>query len=465
MQTMLTPAMTAPRDLRSVALLIGSGLVNVTLVAWIACPFPLHAGAALPRILLTASVYLSFSVIAGVAICWTFWRYYRSEFLIEFKGLAIRAGVIWVFVPPTVFLIREGSLWACPIVVLMGGATAFYTRRLARVAVPDSLPSTSEQFSLLPNPSGGIWLALVVAICIEMAPFTAGFDFLSVSETGLMLGAAACVVVWRYETLRDVPSSQPGRRPASDLGAAIGVAFVLTVLALAALEERNGLIAGARHNPPPSGKPKTEEKATAPRIGEGYQGIILWNLPEKKEKVVIAPRLPSALDPNHPRPIVIPFDGPYWYFQPPHDNPGKRPHVDHGDPAKVNIRSLDYLPLLMEAHQTLAASVDLACCRELQMHVRNGDNHPGTVILGVILTDSTAPGKPSLSLGGTPVLSTQPERFAIKSTPLPETLHYTVPPRPRIHKFNEITVVFFPSPQHAQEGVKIGIQDFVLIPR
>jgi len=465
MQTMLTPATPARRDPRSVMLLVGSGLVNVSLVAWIACPFRMRADAALPRILLTASIYLSFSVVAGVALCWTFWRYFRSEFVIGFRDLAMRAGVIWAIVPPTVFLIREGSLWACPLMALMGAATALCTRRLARLPLRDSPPSFADRFSLLPGSSGEIWFALAVAVCLESALFTIGDDYLSVSATGLLLGSAACVMVWRYETLRDVPTDQPDHHKESRLGAALGAAFVLTVLLLATLQERNGLLAGARHNPPPSGKPKTEEKAAAPRIGEGYHGIILWNLPEKKEKAVIAPRVPVALDPNHPKPIVIQFDGPYWYFQPPHNNPGKTPHVDHGDPAKVNIRSLDYLPLLMEAHQTLGSSVNVACCRELQMHIRNGDNHPGSVILGVILTDSTAPGKPSLSLGGTPVLSTQPEHFAIKSAPFPETLHYSMPPRPRIHKFNEITVVFFPSPQHAQEGVKIGIQDFVLIPR
>jgi len=212
--------------------------------------------------------------------------------------------------------------------------------------------------------------------------------------------------------------------------------------------------------------PAREEKSKETGLGSGYRGIILWPVEEKKKQpVVIAPRQPLQLNPLNRKPIKILFDGPYWYFKPPAKTPGRDPHVTHGDPAKVYIRSNDYLPLLMEAHQTLGNSVDLSCCRELDMDVRNADNHPGEVHLGLVLSDGSSLRKLSLPLAPQTVVSTEQAHFYQKASGVNEMLRFPIPSRARIHKFNEITVVFFPSEDRSQEGARIAIEDFVLVPR
>ena len=67
----------------------------------------------------------------------------------------------------------------------------------------------------------------------------------------------------------------------------------------------------------------------------------------------------------------------------------------HGKPTDfdVNVRSTDWLPLMMEAHQLLSSSIDLKCCREIDVSITNADNRPGRIELGVVLTDSRQTGE------------------------------------------------------------------------
>jgi hypothetical protein len=107
----------------------------------------------------------------------------------------------------------------------------------------------------------------------------------------------------------------------------------------------------------------------------------------------------------------------------------------------------------------------LVCCREMQVTIENSDNAPGTVALGVLLTDSTSLGKPTFYLGQQAVVSTEPSRFTVKSSPVPEVLHFPIPNHSRIAEFDEITIVFFPDAERPYTGAKIAIKQFDLVPR
>jgi hypothetical protein len=197
----------------------------------------------------------------------------------------------------------------------------------------------------------------------------------------------------------------------------------------------------------------------------GYERIILWPVTEKKK--VVAPVLSrtslSGFNPS--KPLTIRFDGSYWYFQPRGKGPGTRAHVARGSPLTVNVRSINFIPLVMEAHQSLATAIPLACCREIQVTIENHDNAPGVIALGVLLTDSTSLGKPTLYLDQQTVVSTEPGHFTVKSSPAAEVLSFRVPGRPKIQQFDEITVIFFPDSERPNTGAKIAIKQFDLIPR
>jgi hypothetical protein len=466
MQPLPSEPVTRPRDLTSAAVMVGSGLVNVAIVAWWTCPQPLQGVVPWWRVFFTSVVYLLFSVVGGIALAWGFWRIFRSEFLFGFRELAIRTGTVWVFVPALVFLVREDSPWACLLMMVMGGAAAQCLRSLVPASDrPVWQGQPSGAFALLPAPSGDIWPALAAAVSVEISALALGRN--QVSGCGLLLAAGAFLFQWQMVSFLQA-REQPGERIGRiRLGVALLAAILLTVVVLLVVRDRSRLFLGFRggSGPAPASKTATKKSGQENGIDAGYRGIILWTVTQKKNQPILAPRVRDPLEATERRPIVIPFDGPYWYFKPPHDGPGKDAHVAHGDPAKVNIRSVDWLPLLMEAHQSLASSVALADCSELQIHVRNADNEPGSIVLGVVLSDSTLPGKPSLALGGMPISSTQPGHFTIKAAPVEDTLRYAIPAHARISKFNQISVVFFPAEQRAQVGVKIALQDFVLIRR
>jgi hypothetical protein len=164
------------------------------------------------------------------------------------------------------------------------------------------------------------------------------------------------------------------------------------------------------------------------------------------------------------KPMVIPFQGAYWYFRPRGHGPGSSTHVAHGNPLTMDIRSSDFVPLVMEAHQDLGAAIPLACCREIQVTIQNNDNTRGAIALGVLLTDSTSLGKPTLYLDQQPVLSAEPSHFSFKSLPALEVLRFAIPHHPKIQRFDEITVIVFPDSERARTGAKIAITQFALLP-
>ena len=132
--------------------------------------------------------------------------------------------------------------------------------------------------------------------------------------------------------------------------------------------------------------------------GEGNTGIVLW--PEKQVHTqLIAPTPidltnPAALGRNA-NPLVIPFDGVYWFFKAPDVRPPRTSRQAHASPETVDIRSTDGRPLSIEAHDYLGSLINLDCCSRIQIAVRNADRYPETVSLELILVDSSQPQQPS----------------------------------------------------------------------
>ena len=72
------------------------------------------------------------------------------------------------------------------------------------------------------------------------------------------------------------------------------------------------------------------------------------------------------------KPVVIPFDGAYWYFKQPDTHPKADAHHEEGDPIKANVRSTDRRELAMEAHQTLGSAIAGDCCRGMRIDLLMG---------------------------------------------------------------------------------------------
>ena len=262
----------------------------------------------------------------------------------------------------------------------------------------DGLPPTGAP------PARSVLVAISAQLCLVFVVIGA------MGLAGVALAAAVAVLIvgwtaWDGRWAR----RWAGNRVAGLLG---GLAVVLLMLVLTQWMSGGGtsaLAAGSQAG----GGPQLRDPM-AGRGGVDYVGVILW--PPPKKKVDIVPPRPNAPVLGHgvgAKPLIIPFDGPYWYFKAPQSGPGPRAHETFGEPTKADVRSTNWMPLRMEAHQNLGLPIDLDCCREIDMKVTNADNRPGRIDVALVLTDTASPGRKQMMLGDAPVLSSLATRVAI----------------------------------------------------
>jgi hypothetical protein len=452
---------------------LGTFLVELSLCRWPA-PHPLSPTEALFK----AATYVSIAVLSGAAINRLLWFPSRMAPSVSLSLFTIASAIGWIWIPSVVLLSRQRSIAAVLMAALAAVMMASGLRRIMpagnRGRPHSLLPGEwkeRELFAEYLNTAPREMHGFIIAVCFYSGLFAwHGKSFIVAS---FLMALCAFVLSWKLRG--DAPYAPENRenrsRAALRLARATSTA-VLVTMGLLLLGLPHGAFSGAMgasaHNRTPSGRrvPQQHKGTANPASGiSGYERIILWPLPEKKKIVVPTPSKFLRAGFNTSKPMTIPFDGAYWYFQPRGTGVGTRVHAARGSPLTVNIRSTNHIPLIMEAHQTLGAAIPLACCREMQVTIENSDNAPGIIAIGALLTDSTSLGKPTFYLGQQTVLSTEPSRFTVKSSPVPEVLHFPIPDHTRIEEFDEITIVFFPDSERPYTGAKIAIKQFDLVPR
>jgi hypothetical protein len=397
---------------------------------------------------------------------------------VSLSQFTIAGAIGWIWIPSVVLLSRQRSIAAVLLAALAAVTMASGLRKImpagTRARPHSLLPGQckerelfAEYLNIAPREIHGF----LIAVCLYGALFAwRGKLFL---PSCCLIALSAFMLSWklRGDDTHASGNQEDRSRAALRLLSATSIAILVTMgLLLLGLDHGafSGSIGAYAGYRTPSGKrvPQQHKGTANPTSGiSGYERIILWPLPETKRIVVPPPSRVLHAGFNTRKPTTIRFEGAYWYFQPRANGVGIRAHVARGSPLTVNIRSNNHVPLIMEAHQALGAAIPLACCREMQVTLENSDNTPGVIAIGVLLTDSTSLGKPTSYLGQQTVVSTEPDRFAVKSSPIPEVLHFPIPNHSRIEKFDEITIVFFPDSERPYTGAKIAIKQFDLVPR
>jgi hypothetical protein len=227
---------------------------------------------------------------------------------------------------------------------------------------------------------------------------------------------------------------------------------------------------GGYHPPAPpapsNNPPANNGSSTAADNSGDHTGVIL--LPEKQQHTTLVPPLPSMpsdlFDAKHQNPISIPFYGAYWFFKLPDSKPPANSYVTHGTPAEMTFFAPDSRPLIMEAHQNLGKLIDLACCREIRIEIRNADRYPGTVSMELVLVNSREGQRGEVSLGSAPVTSA-PDQTGDPGVPMRETLTFPIRARTAIRQFDELMIRFPRMKNRISRSAKIAIERFVLVPR
>jgi hypothetical protein len=446
--------------------LIVTGCLSAALIASRACRLPTAHTLSWTTIFLSSIKYIALAAAGGVigtSIPWFFLKVKPSFGLVSLSKIV---AVGWIFLPCIILFYRRQSPLMFLALALATVAVTFSIRRLfpARASSDEGkLPfwHNADLPSLygLPIEDFRPVRAFFLAICAQAALILAIADRPLLA--GIFLSMCLSLLVWRWSALDGNSIKQfAGRRQSILFGAS---AICFTVFAL--LPWIAGKSYGAKELPH---RPAliTHESPESAVPGSDYVGIILWPPPIKKTEIVPPrPHSTSFAIGKARQPVVIPFDGQYWYFKAPSKRPGPRAHVAHGKAMYVNVRSTDSAPLLMEAYQNLGTAIDLGCCSEIDVAITNADVRPGTIALGIHLGDSDSIGEPFQDLGERTIVSSKAAQIPLSRPPVEEILRFPIPQPTTIRRFDEITIVFLSAKERARGGAKVSIQSFTLIPR
>src|SRR5579863_2931145 len=306
-----------------VGFFVSAGLVNATIAAVLLCHLP-DAQVPTPGALLTrAALYVVLGAVAGVAGAYFYWRTssnpYRLSSPISFGAFSLICAAGWVWVPAGVLLSTQDSAATLLIGALCGEILGAGLRR--GIAAPAEPVRTEEKelfaatLQTLPLEMNGY----VIAGCIYAAAW-ARHDR-SHLIAGAWCAVAAFVFAWnRTEPVREAEANS-GRRNAGWRLARTGVvAILITALVLKRYgDHRKGIGDGAfaaDDDAASEHKKRGTRGETATGPG-GFESVILWPFPQKKQIIPPIPEPSNYLGLDRARPMVIRFDGAYWYFQPP----------------------------------------------------------------------------------------------------------------------------------------------------
>jgi hypothetical protein len=186
-----------------------------------------------------------------------------------------------------------------------------------------------------------------------------------------------------------------------------------------------------------------------------FPGVVLYPMVKSSVRL-IAPPAPVVQEiSNAPsKTYRIPFDGVYWFWRAPAEQPPESAVVQQGNPSKLIFRSTDGSQLEMEAHQHLGSDISLACCSAIEIVIENADAHPESIGVELAISNTKLAGKPSQSLGVLPLTSSAGQ-----------TLKFKIPQRTKMQSFDELTVRFLMNWWRGNQSASIAIQSFALVPR
>src|ERR1700761_1031145 len=442
--------------------MLGSVLATSIIASLLILP-PSRPTLSFQQLLLRAAFDLTIAACIHIVTVWSIWRLIREYVEPSVGTLTVHIWAVVVWLPLITMLTAERSLWISCIIPWAFANAVTFLNLWSQLPQDDEPVAPAGRVFLQPPSTPPLWRALL-PYCITVVTMQAGLVSLLTghpwSATAL-ISASLILFLVRHPLVQRVSKSR-SRFSRFSLLQTAAVFFLISTALTPYLQKAYGLssLASLLAVRAPILRP-------APKfaMGSHYSGVIL-TLPIKPHPRIQPPtvsdltNLSSALA----KPVIIPFDGVYWYFKQPDTRPAADAHIQRGDPIQANVRSTDFRALAMEAHQTLLDPISGDCCRALRIDLLNGDSRPGTIRIEILLRDTSGTPGSSLLLGSIAIPSSQLQHIALDRPPVHESLRFQMPAKAHGKRFDEITVIIKPSSERALAGSKIAIQNFVLVP-
>ncbi|MGA8743223.1 MAG: hypothetical protein WB561_18695, partial [Terracidiphilus sp.] len=318
---------------RTFGLTVGAGLVNAMIAAVFLCRLPDMQTRDLGSVCGTAVSYVFIGVLAGVVGSWLYWNSPSSPLRdrppLPFSLFALTCAAGWVWVPAMVLFAEQVSAAAALAAMLGAYVLASGLRGATNLVLAPAEPrmpewNDGELFaeSLYSPPFD------IRGYVIALGLFAAGAAILSHSNytAAALLAMSAFLFAWEKAATGSEGSisrdqDRAVKRASIRVFCAALPAVLLTMWALldgmappASSKQVNAAIAGGAS----ANEVANRNKAKASTSGaSGYESVVLWPYPKKKELVPPLIADDSILAPGTKRPLIIRFDGPYWFLQPP----------------------------------------------------------------------------------------------------------------------------------------------------
>lgn len=459
-----------------------AGIVAAAIVAWVACPLPPRHPLYVDSLLGFAAAHVLIVGLACAAI--TFCSYFLFS-----SNRSDAVAALWppvfiaVWLSPVAILLWQRSLWAVVPLLWITAKTAHlvFPGRVAQSSpTEESWLTNPFHFSHVQRRTSILWLPFLTAIV-----FQAGVMAEAIHErlaAILMTGVAAGTLIWLRRSGAEGKQSSLTRRSmmwrlliamtiAILVSAAGMVSFLAYTRGLAEDSVVNLLIRELFGRRAIARYVQTLETGSDPSnflgTGGGYRGVILWPEADPRPILLIPPPpklLPEVFTAGTSHPVSFTFSGVYWFFKPPDVRPPENSPRIRGNPAKMGLRSSDYYPLVMEAHQLFSSPVELGCCSQIQVVIKNADPGRDPVFLELAVTNTALPQVPEQSLGIQRVRSQPPTDAAGEMVPAEETLTFTVPAKPLVHDFDEM-IFRFDRNYRLGHSSRMAIEKLVFVPR
>ncbi len=403
----------------------------------------------------------AFAAIAAVGLCH---RAYREYFRRPGAALLACAWSSAIWIPLLLLVWSQHAIWVVLTPAPIAGLVASFAKRrqdtdLQSVSLSDAAKEPIFAAAAQLHTLRLTRTSILIAALLELCAFAAAMRDLPLT-CSLVILTTACVA-WAFTPARAAATPQSAAPVRARL--AVLPCFLLTCLALTPFL-RLGL-GSSRLTSVVFANPMRGAPHLMAVPSHVYSGVVLMAPPLPKRKLLLSPPksvLGEAVHLSHP--LLIPFDGAYWYFQAPDVRPRADAKVQRGDPTKEHIHSSDWTPLQMEAHQRLGRRLDASCCESLSVAVVNADTRVGLIEVEARLTNVTRAGTQSVSLGVVPIRSSAAKRVSTVRPSVREALQFPIAGKASSFPFNEITLVFRLSRERELAGARVQVSSFTLQP-